>query len=78
MNKERRNQIAEARKLLADAMGILINVRDEEDLYVENAPENMRGMERYRKAEDTVSKLEEVADNIDAQLCELDSLEEGA
>lgn len=70
MNKARREQIAKAVALVAEALELLEAARDEEQEYVDNFPENMQGTERYEAAEGFVSamdnaitSLEEVANN---------------
>ena len=75
MNKERRNKIDKAIEevnRLQDALEglqqIVEEIRDEEQEYLENIPENLQGSERYETAESAVESLENAVgwfDNLD-------------
>ena len=87
MNKARRKELMNLRARIEELQSeisyiqeTLCGLRDEEQEYVDNMPENLQGSERMEKAEEAVSNLEEayttlesmydeageVADSIDA------------
>lgn len=65
MNNTRRKQIKEILKkvddlqaLAADIASMIEEVKDEEQDYMDNMPENLQGSERYSKAEEAVDALD--------------------
>ena len=64
MNKERRERIQE----VVDQIGVLCQeleeLRDEEQEYMNNMPENLQGSEKYEIAEEAVSNLDSAIDNL--------------
>ena len=72
MNKERRKELQKLYDIIADAKDNLDILRDEEEEYKENIPENLQGSQRYETAEAAVdaitfavSSLEEALDQIE-------------
>lgn len=73
MNKIRRKTLQKLYNIIADAKDNLDEVRDEEDDYKENIPENLQGSERYEIAEAAVDALESAISSLEEAL---DSIEE--
>lgn len=77
MNKARRRQIADVQKRVEGLEGILEElksmveaIKDEEQEYLDNIPENLQGSERYELAENVVENLDnayELLDEIDIE-----------
>ena len=65
MNKLRRKQIAEAIELIERAMGILEQVKDDEQEAFDNLPESLQGSERGEAMEEYIYTLEEFLDAMD-------------
>ena len=72
MNKPRRKNLQVLLDQLAEIRDTLEAIKDEEEEYRDNMPENLQGSERYEKADtvcddlcDAVSNLEEVIANIE-------------
>lgn len=72
MNKERRKRIDKAieevnqlQEVLEELHQIVEVIRDEEQEYLENIPENLQGSERYETAENAVESLENAVDWFD-------------
>lgn len=64
MNKARRKQISEIIDALEIAMSSIDSVRDDEQEYLDNIPENLQGSDRYSIAEDAVDNLDNAYDSI--------------
>lgn len=64
MNKARRKQISEIINALEIAMSSIDSVRDDEQYYLDNIPENLQGSDRYSIAEDAVDNLDNAYDSI--------------
>lgn len=64
MNKIRRKQINEIIDALEIAMSSIESVRDDEQEYLDNIPENLQGSDRYSIAEDAVDNLDNAYDSI--------------
>lgn len=73
MNKIRRKTLQELYDIITDAKDNLDEVRDEEDDYKENIPENLQGSERYEIAEAAVDALNSAISSLEEAL---DSIEE--
>ncbi len=68
MNKPRRQEIQAIYDLIAEARDRLEMVKNEEEDYKENMPENLQSSERYERAEEVVEELEECLDDFDTIL----------
>lgn len=73
MNKVRRKDLQELYDIISEAKDRLELLRDEEEEYMENIPENLQGSERYEKAEAAVSALDSAVSSLEDAL---DSIEE--
>ena len=58
MNKIRRKAIQELKSRSEELMEELDSLKDAEEEYRDNIPENLQGSERYEKAENAVDNLE--------------------
>ena len=68
MNKQRRKAIEDVTGKIRDLLTDLECLRDEEEEYKDNMPENLQGSEKYEKAEECVYGLGEAIDDIDRAL----------
>lgn len=75
MNNPRRKKLNTILEQLIKIHAALEEVKDEEQDYFDNIPENLRNSERYDKAEnavaafeDALSMFDEIADNIEVAL----------
>lgn len=75
MNNARRKKLNTILEKIVEIHTALEEVKDEEQEYFENIPENFQSSERYEKAETAVAALEDalsmfddIADNIDTAL----------
>ena len=59
MNDPRRKELQKIHELLAEVCDRLEAVKYEEEEYKDNIPENLQGSERYERAEEVVSTLED-------------------
>lgn len=73
MNNLRRKTLQDLYNIIADAKDNLDEVRDEEECYKDNMPENLQNSERYEKAEAAVDALENAICSLEEAL---DSIEE--
>lgn len=74
MNKQRRNAIDEVTGKIRDLLVDLETLRDEEEEYRDNIPENLQGSERYEQADECVDGLTEAIENIESALDDIDGL----
>ena len=72
MNKERRKAIENVSGKIRDLLVDLEVLRDEEEEYRDNIPENLQGSERYERADECVDGLTEAIDEIERQLENID------
>lgn len=83
MNKNRRKAIADivtkveeivadTREKLEELQTSIESVRDEEQDYLDNIPENLQGSERYETAEQAVDNLDSAASSIEELIDALD------
>ncbi len=77
MNKVRRGALREIIDKITDARDALEMLKDEEEEYRDNMPENLQGSERFQTADEAceslyeaVSQLEEAVDNIETAIGE--------
>lgn len=75
MNNVRRKKLNTILEQLVEIHAALEKVKDEEQEYFDNIPENFQSSERYEKAEnavaaldDALSMFDEIADNIETAL----------
>lgn len=72
MNKARRIRITEITEKLSEIRDLIEDVKNEEEEYKDNIPENMQGGKRYEIAENACLVLEEALDDIDSALGNLE------
>ena len=65
MNKIRRKALGEIRDRLEVIIGDIGNLRDEEQDYIDNMPENMQGGERAAAADEAVNQMEQAIGSIE-------------
>lgn len=65
MNKERRKQLLKANDLLQEAKSIISSVRSDEEMALDNIPENLQDSERYNTMSDNVDDLSDIFDDIE-------------
>ena len=65
MNKARRKEIEDIIADLYILQDRIESVKDEEEEYLYNIPENLQSSERYEKAEESVDNLDSAYDMID-------------
>lgn len=58
MNKQKRETLEKIRDELADFRDCLDEIKDDEECYRDNMPENFRGSERYKKADEVCDSLD--------------------
>ncbi len=75
MNKPRRKTLKELSNQLSDVRDTLEMVKDEEEEYRDNIPENLQGSEKYEKTDaycdslyEDVSNLEEAIEQIQSTI----------
>ena len=68
MNKQRRAKLSNVCEMLRTALGIVSDVRDDEQDAIDNLPENLQESERCTAMEDAVDELEEAIDNIESAI----------
>lgn len=75
MNNARRKEIREAISLIQEAVDILVNVREDEEIAYENLPEGIQMSERGEAMQEWIDTLtdaedsiQDVIDNLESQL----------
>ncbi len=65
MNKERRNRISVVNSRLNVLAEELRSIKEEEENYYDNIPENLQGSMRAEESEEAIDLLDEVVDKIE-------------
>lgn len=65
MNKERRKSLREIQSKLERLGEDLEALKEEEEEYRDNMPENLQESERYRRADEVSDLLQEALENLD-------------
>lgn len=65
MNKNRRKALADVQVKIEELKGILESLKEAEEEYRDNMPENLWGSERYEKAETACDELDNAVDSLD-------------
>lgn len=76
MNKQRRKELDIIARELNDIKERLEALRDEEQDYYDNMPENLQGSERGEKAEVAIESLEEAASSIEDAISSIEEATE--
>ena len=66
MNKERRKSLREIQSKLESLGQDLEALKDEEEEYRDNMPENLQESERYQRADEVCDLLQEALENMDS------------
>lgn len=74
MNNVRRANIRKVIELLDDARVLLDEIKEEEEEYRDNMPENLTGSERYEKADEAVCTMEEIVDGLEEYVSSLEEV----
>ncbi|MBC1887989.1 hypothetical protein HCA63_06445 [Listeria booriae] len=74
MNLKRRKRIQDTLNILTEQRDLLEILKDEEQEYVDNVPENLQGTERYETAEEAASGLDEAYDLVNDAIEKLEGL----
>lgn len=75
MNKQRRNKLEEAKRLLNKANSIIEDVLTDEDCAFNNLSEGLQQTMRGEQMENNISELEEAIDHIDEVIDNLNNVE---
>lgn len=65
MNEMRRKQIAEALDKIREGLEELETAKADEEAYLDNMPESLRGGEKANKSEQAVSNLDDACSDIE-------------
>ncbi len=76
MNKERRKNIQTVADQLEDLKTTLEELQGEEETSRDNIPENLRGSERYEKADEACDALNDAVDGLEDIITSLSELAE--
>lgn len=68
MNAKRRKAIEELSEKITEAKDTLGEIKDDEETYMNNMPENLQCSSRYEAAENAVEELEEAISNLESAL----------
>lgn len=74
MNKQRKNNIKEARKELNNLKIKIESILSDEENYYDNMPENLKYSERGYESEDSIDCLNEVIEGMEVILDRLDDI----
>lgn len=72
MNKARRKKLRTLAEQLDDIMIELEMLKDEEETYLYNIPENLQGSDRYEAAENAVNSLDTACDALDETISSIE------
>lgn len=65
MNKLRRARLQEVADIISEMIGILDDIREDEENYVDNMPENLHGSQRYEKSEEAIDQISDAIDSLE-------------
>ncbi len=74
MNKERRKQIAVIVNRISSIVSDLEMVKDEEDDYRDNMPENLQGSIRYDDSEEASNAMQDAIDSLEEAVSSLEEI----
>ena len=66
MNQRKRKKLREAIRTLASVRNVVETVRNEEQVSLDQIPENLKDSERSAAMEDAIDALDEAIENIDS------------
>ena len=73
MNNVRRKQIDKAITVLTNAIQTIERIRDEEEEYMDNMPENLQGSSKYSAAEEAYGHLDDAVCWVETAIEELEN-----
>lgn len=68
MNKVRRKQLSEVASILETAKGMLEEIRDDEQDYFDNIPENLQCSEKAEASEEAIDAMDEAIENLESAI----------
>lgn len=74
MNAKRRKSLKEISEQVSKLKDQLESLREEEEEYTENMPENLWGSERYEKSQEYISDMEEAQDSLESAINLIESI----
>lgn len=74
MNKERRKQIAVIVNRISGIVSDLEMVKDEEDDYRDNMPENLQGSTRYDDSEEASNAMQDAINSLEEAVSSLEEI----
>lgn len=74
MNKVRRKKVKDLQCTLKIIMDSLINLKDEEQDYYDNMPENLQGSIRGTESEEAIDNMTEAIDSLESAIDSLDEI----
>lgn len=76
MNKVRRKQLDEVIAKIEEAKELLDVLREEEEEYRDNMPENLQGSEKYEMADEAIDNMSCAMDSLDEAISYIESAQE--
>ena len=76
MNKQRRKELNGIIEKLEDLKSYVEELRDEEQDYFDNMPENLQGSEKGEMAENAISEMDDAISSIEDAICSLETASE--
>lgn len=76
MNNERRKKIKKVIESLQKHQQNIESIMDEENEFLDNAPENLAESERYEKSQNAIDYLTDAIDNIDEAIGSLEEAQD--
>lgn len=73
MNKERRKRLQKIYDTLQELQSDLSVIKDEEESYRDDMPDNLQGSDKYQKADAAVDALDEADTSIDEALSSIET-----
>lgn len=74
MNNARRKKIRTIAEQLGEIMTELEMLKDEEEEYLNNIPENLQSSERYELAENAIDNIDSACDNLDEAIISIEEV----
>ena len=73
MNKLRRKALGDIIDRLEEIMADLDALKEEEEDYRDNMPENLQGSERYERAEEAIYNMDDAMNNLEETISSIES-----
>ena len=74
MNNARRKKIRTIAEQLGEIMTELEMLKDEEEEYLNNIPENLQSSERYELAENAIDNIDSACDKLDEAIISIEEV----